>query len=108
MKTVEVLGGCDCGGKVIPNVEVASPRRVIDRRVLTSDVDAGFGLITCVRKWFSQMARLHSFWRRGTGGTPDFQSAVAKWVSSVEARNKTMRRCQVRREVFCETCCELG
>ena len=66
MKIVQVLGGCDCGGKVILDVESVSPRGEIDRRVLTADVDAGLGLIPCVRKWFSQMARLPSFWRSGT------------------------------------------
>ena len=44
---------------------------VVDRRVLTADVDAGLGLITRVRKWSSQIARLPPFWRSGTGGTPD-------------------------------------
>ena len=67
MKTVEVLGGCDSGGEVILDVEVVSPPGEIDRRVLTADVDAGLGLITCVRKWFSQMVRLQSFQRSGTG-----------------------------------------
>ena len=32
MKTVEVLGGCDCGGKVILDVEAVSPRGVTERR----------------------------------------------------------------------------
>ena len=32
MQTVGVLGGCDCGGKVILDVEAVSPRGVIDRR----------------------------------------------------------------------------
>ena len=57
LKTVEVLGGCDCGGKVVLDVEAVSPRGAIDRRVLTADVDACVGLITCVRKLFSQIAR---------------------------------------------------
>ena len=61
MKTVEVFGGCDCGGKVVLDVEAVSPRGVIDRRVLTADVDARLGVITCVRKWVSLTARLHSF-----------------------------------------------
>ena len=48
MKTV---GGCDCGGKVIVlDVEAVSPRGAVDRRVLTADVDAGLGLITCERR----------------------------------------------------------
>ena len=88
-------------------LKAVSPQGAVDRRVLTADVDASLGLITCVRKWFSRIARLSSFWRSGTGSTSRFQSAVVKWVSSVEARNKTMRRCQVRREVSCETCCEM-
>ena len=67
--------------------------------VLTADVDEVFGLISCVMKWLGQVARL---------GHSCFLSAVVKWVSSVEARNKTMRRCQVRREVSCETCSEMG
>ena len=36
MKTVEVLGGCDCGGKVVLDVEAVSSRGVTDRRVLTA------------------------------------------------------------------------
>ena len=47
MKTVE---GCNCGGKVILDVEAAFPRGVVDRRVLTTDVDAGLGLIPCVTR----------------------------------------------------------
>ena len=50
MKTAGVFGGCDCGGNVILDVEVVSPRGVKDRRVLTADVDAGLGLITCVKR----------------------------------------------------------
>ena len=47
MKTVRVLGGCDCGGKVIVrDVEAVSPREVVVRRVLTADVDASLGHIT--------------------------------------------------------------
>ena len=50
MKTVGVLGVCDCGGSVVVlDVEAVSPRGVVDRRVLTADVDAGLGLITCER-----------------------------------------------------------
>ena len=55
MKTVGGLGGCDCGGKVILDVEAVSPRGVIGRRALTADVDAGLGLMSCVRR-FSQLA----------------------------------------------------
>ena len=44
-----VLGGCDCGGRVILDVEAVALRSVTDWRVLTADVDAGVGLITCVR-----------------------------------------------------------
>ena len=50
LKAVGVLAGCDCGGKVILDVEAVSPRLVVDRRVLTAEVDAGLGLITCVRR----------------------------------------------------------
>ena len=35
MKIVEVLGGCDCDGKVILDVDAVPPRGAIDRRVLT-------------------------------------------------------------------------
>ena len=49
-RTVGVLGGCDCGGKAILDVGAVSPRWVVDRRVLTADVDAGLGLITCMRR----------------------------------------------------------
>ena len=37
----------DCGGEVVVvGVEAVSPRGAVDRRVLTADVDASFGLIT--------------------------------------------------------------
>ena len=50
MRTVGVLGGCDCVGNVVVlDVEAVSPRGVVDRCVLTADVDAGLGLITCER-----------------------------------------------------------
>ena len=39
----------------ILDVEAVSPRGVVDRRVLPADVDARLGLITCVKKRFSQM-----------------------------------------------------
>ena len=65
--TVKGLG-CDCGGKVILDVEAVLPRGVIDRRVLTADVDAGVGLITRVRWCFGQVARPTSFQRSRTGG----------------------------------------
>ena len=40
-----------CGGEVIAvGVEAVSPREVVDRRVLTADVDAGPGLTTCERE----------------------------------------------------------
>ena len=67
MKTVEVLGGCDYGGKVILDVEAVSPRGVIDRRVLTGDVDAGLGLITCEEmiQPDGQTVSLLAEWRRG-------------------------------------------
>ena len=49
-ETVGVLGGRDCGGKVtVLDVEAVSPRGLVDRRVLTADVDVGLGLITCHR-----------------------------------------------------------
>ena len=68
MKTVTVLGGSDCGGKVIVrDVEAVSPREVVVRRVLTADVDAGLGHVTCERSWFSQMAKQQSSWRSSTG-----------------------------------------
>ena len=51
MKTVGVLEGFDSGGMVIVlYVEAVSPRGVVDRRVLTADVEASLGLITCERR----------------------------------------------------------
>ena len=50
MKTVGVIGGCGCSGKIVVlDVEAVSPRGVVERRVFTVDVDAGLGLITCER-----------------------------------------------------------
>ena len=57
--------------RVILDVEAFSPRGVIYLRVLTADVDAGLGLITCVRRWFSQMAKQRPSWQSGTGGSND-------------------------------------
>ena len=48
---VRILGGCDCGRQVILKVEAVFPGREIDRRVLAAEVDAEFGLITCVWRW---------------------------------------------------------
>ena len=53
------FGGCDCGGEVVVvGVEAVSPRGVVDRRVLTADVDAGHGLIiTSERSGLDQTAK---------------------------------------------------
>ena len=49
LKTTGVFGDCDCGGEVVVlDVETVSRRGVVDRRVLTADVGAGLGLMTCV------------------------------------------------------------
>ena len=45
VKAAGVLGGCDCGGEVMLDVEAVSPRGAVDRRVPTADVDAGLGLM---------------------------------------------------------------
>ena len=46
-----VLGRCDSGDKVtVLDVEAVSPRRKVDRRVLTADVDASLRLTTCERR----------------------------------------------------------
>ena len=48
MKTIGVLESC--GGKVVVlDVDAVSDRGVVHRRVLTADIDAGLGLITCER-----------------------------------------------------------
>ena len=52
-----------------------------------------------------QTVFLPAKWHKGHSW---FQSSDVKWMSSGEARNKTMRRGQVRREVFSETFCEMG
>ena len=46
-KMVKILGGCDCGTDVLVNVEAVLSVGVVDRSVLTADVYAGLGLITC-------------------------------------------------------------
>ena len=44
---------------VVVGVEAVSPRRVVDRRVLTADIDAGLGLLTTrQRSGFGQTAKL--------------------------------------------------
>ena len=45
---------------------------VVDRRVLTADVDASLGLITCERCRFDQAAKLKSSMRSSAGRSPDF------------------------------------
>ena len=53
------FGGCDCGGEVVAvGVEAVSPRREVDWRVLTADVDASLGLIKCEMSGFDQTAKL--------------------------------------------------
>ena len=53
--TVGGLARCDCGSDVILNVEAVLSVGVIDRSVLTADVDAGLGLITCERDGVGQI-----------------------------------------------------
>ena len=50
MKAVGVLDHCDCGSGVILNVEAVPSVGVIDRSVLTADIDAGLGLISCEKE----------------------------------------------------------
>ena len=57
LKTVKVLGGCDCGSMVTLGVEAVLIRGVVDRSVLTADFDPGVGLITCESVVFGQRAR---------------------------------------------------
>ena len=65
MSAVEVLGGCDCGGKVMLDVEAVSPRCVVDRCVPTADVDAGRGLITDdLARWPNCIPLVE--WRKGS------------------------------------------
>ena len=63
------FGGCDSGGEVlVVGVEAVSPRRVVDRRVLTADVDAGLWLVTCERCRFDQAGkRTSSVWSAAVG-----------------------------------------
>ena len=56
-KMVQIFGGRDGVCQVIPEVEAVFPGRKVDRRVLTVDVDAELGLITCARSGIGQMAR---------------------------------------------------
>ena len=58
VKTVGVLDHCDCGSDVILNVEAVPSVGVIDRSVLTADVDAGLGLISCEKERVGKIARL--------------------------------------------------
>ena len=62
LKTVGGFVRCDCGSDVILNVEAVLSEGVVDRSVLTADVNAGLGLITCERDGVGQIARL-SPWR---------------------------------------------
>ena len=56
LKTVKVLGGCDCGGMGTLGVEGVLIRGIADRSVLTADFDRWDGLITCESKVFGQRA----------------------------------------------------
>ena len=65
-------GAATGGGEVVAvGVEAVSPRGVVDRRVLTADVDASLGLMTCDRSGFDQTAKLQSFVRSGAEGSPN-------------------------------------
>ena len=56
---VKILGGgCDSVRQVILHVEAVFPGREMDRRVLTADVDAEVGHITCGGMSWSQRAEL--------------------------------------------------
>ena len=50
--------GCDGVRQVAHTVEAVFPERELDRRVLTADVDAEVGLITCEWSGVGQRARL--------------------------------------------------
>ena len=65
-KTVGILRGRDCSRQVILEVEAVLSWGVIDQRVLTADVDADVGLISCVTRGVGQIARLHHLQRRST------------------------------------------
>ena len=71
-KTIRDSGGCDCRGKIVVlGVEAVSFRGVVDRRVLTADVEANLGLITCEMCGFDQTAKLKSSARSGAAGSLD-------------------------------------
>ena len=57
LKTVKVLGNCDCGGMVTLGVEAVLIEGVVDRSVRTADFDLGVGLITCESVVFGQRAK---------------------------------------------------
>ena len=70
-KTVNVLGSCDCGGRVTLGVEAGLIRGEVDRNVLTADLDPRVGLITCDSVVFGQKAKQHPSARSSACGLPD-------------------------------------
>ena len=97
--------GCDCGGEVVVvGVESASPRGVVDRRVLTADVDEGLGTITCEKSGFDQMAKLYPPFGVAQGDLliPVRGSAVGVDV----VWNKKKEMSQVHQGAVDETCSE--
>ena len=55
---VKILRASDGVCQVILLVDDVVSERDMDRRVLTADIDADLGLITCVDRGFGQRARL--------------------------------------------------
>ena len=70
LKTVKVLGDCDCGGMVTLGVKSVLIRGVVDRSVLTADFDAGVRLITCESFVFGQRAKQQPSARSSACGLP--------------------------------------
>ena len=71
LKTVTVLGSCDCGGMVTLSVEAELTRGLVDRSALTADSDPGVGLITCKSVVFGQRAKQQPSARSSACGLPD-------------------------------------
>ena len=84
LKTVKVLGSCECGGMVTLGVEAVLIKGVVDRSVLTADFDPGVGLITCESVVFGQRAEQQPSARSSTCDLPDSVSAPLNKLSSFE------------------------
>ena len=70
--------------------------QLVDCHVLTADVDADLGLVTCERLVFDQAAKLKSLARSGAGGSPrsshrQYSLCSRRWRGDTEKNVRATR-----------------